>query len=304
MSKKELTFALVPGSISAFFLIVYYGTSFETTPFLFFIPWLFRRRKKPQRDDADDLKADDSIDDIFVLSSSAAAKLASKMERRINTHLILGVALGMLGVSVWLVVWVNSNSEEAFRSRVIERQEMVMQQLRDQARELNRAQDNSDRFPREAYPLRQQQSRLNDEVASLSEQLKLEQSLRPPTGTVIANHIMALLPRLTILIFIEILAGFFLRQYRIGVEDLKYFLELERKAKARRIAYSIFQESKDSDAVKKFANALLQEESASILRAGETTPTIAAMNAEDNPAIKALTIIGEQLTNITKLAKK
>jgi len=34
---KEMYLVIVPGSISAFFGIVYYGTSFEVTPFAFFI---------------------------------------------------------------------------------------------------------------------------------------------------------------------------------------------------------------------------------------------------------------------------
>ena len=46
-------------------------------------------------------------------------------------------------------------------------------------------------------------------------------------------------PRVTILIFIELLAEFFLRQYRIGVEDFKYFFEIEQRAAWKRISYSI-----------------------------------------------------------------
>ena len=42
----------------------------------------------------------------------------------------------------------------------------------------------------------------------------------------LTEFIETAIPRVTILIFIELLAGFFLRQYRIGVEDFKYFFEI------------------------------------------------------------------------------
>ena len=49
-------------------------------------------------------------------------------------------------------------------------------------------------------------------------------ALSKPMG--LTEFIETAIPRVTILIFIELLAGFFLRQYRIGVEDFKYFFEI------------------------------------------------------------------------------
>jgi len=299
---KEMYLVIVPGSISAFFGIVYYGTSFEVTPFAFFIPWLFRRRKKPLA--APDQPAPpDSVDAILGSSSSAAAKLAAKMESRINTHLILGVALGILGVSVWLLVWFNtSTSDESRRVYFMERQLMILQEMREQTKEIEARLHGYNRLdPSVLLNLESQIARSRELADQAERQINQDREQRETTGAAITNHLMALLPRLTILIFIEILAGFFLRQYRIGVEDLKYFLDLERKAKARRIAYTIFQELKDLDSTKGFARALLEEESLSVLRSGETTPTVAVMNNEQNPTIKALEVIGNQLTSLTKL---
>jgi len=38
---------------------------------------------------------------ILRASAHSATKLAAKMERRINTHLILGVFVGLVGLTVW-----------------------------------------------------------------------------------------------------------------------------------------------------------------------------------------------------------
>jgi hypothetical protein len=110
-------------------------------------------------------------------------------------------------------------------------------------------------------------------------------------------------PRITILFFIELLAGFFLRQYRIGVEDLKYFLELQRRADAKRIAYAIFDQMDDKESKRAFATALMQERSDTRLSSGETTTSIVAMEKEQNEILKAFTVAGDKLSEAAKLLK-
>jgi len=120
-----------------------------------------------------------------------------------------------------------------------------------------------------------------------------------------ATHLLAaIIPRITILLFIEILAGFFLRQYRIGVEDLKYFLELTRRADAKRIAYSILDRFSDKSAHVEFAKSLLQERSDTRLAVGETTTTLDAMVKEQNGIVSAATALAEHAEVLARLLKK
>jgi hypothetical protein len=118
------------------------------------------------------------------------------------------------------------------------------------------------------------------------------------------DRLWEFLPRVTILVFIELLAGFFLRQYRIGVEDFKYFLELRRRAEASQIAYTVFDLIQDDKLKLKFATGLLEEKSDSRLKKGETTTILEAMKSEENMTLKLINLLGEQLESVTKLLHK
>lgn len=264
-----LRLGLFAGVAVTFFAVVYYGTSFEVTPLQLLLPWVMKPKDNPYapqvtviesairrselstvQDPATEYELAEAaqpalvrsirpakyetVNSILQSSSVAAAKLADKMERRINTHLILGVLVGFAGLFVWyysffIVALPSAPNQEWW---------------------------------------------------------------------------VHLVPRITILLFIELLAGFFLRQYRIGVEDLKYFLELQRRANANRIAYSIFNTLDDRDAMGRFASALLEAKSDTTLQTGQTTTVLEAMKLEENIALKTLTILGEQLESLTKLVKK
>jgi hypothetical protein len=122
---------------------------------------------------------------------------------------------------------------------------------------------------------------------------------RPGTAkvmeTTLTGRALDVLPRITILFFIEVLAGFFLRQYRIGVEDLKYFLELWRRADAKRIAYTIFERVNDTQAKLDFAKQLLSERSDSRLSKDEMTTTLYAIEKERNEFINGIESLAKQL---------
>jgi hypothetical protein len=258
---------------TSFLLIVYYGTSFELTPFrlllaplrlLHLSPQLYarldvgsasievleKRSRKAELSGAQESSTADqigharysvfpiettreSVDEVLQSSAGSAAKLADKMERRINTHLILGVLVGLVGLLIWYYSFFIKG-------------------------------------------------------ASFDK-----------------THIWSeMVPRVSILLFIELLAGFFLQQYRIGVEDLKYFLELQRRATANRIAYAIFDKLNDNDAKRQFAKSLMETKSDTRLQTGETTTTLEAIKGSDNVVLKALGILGDQLESVTKLVAK
>jgi hypothetical protein len=123
-------------------------------------------------------------------------------------------------------------------------------------------------------------------------------------GSFTNQLLFGVLPRITILLFIELLAGFFLRQYRIGVEDLKYFLELRRRADAKRVAYAILERHGDQKAQLKFAEQLIGERSDTRLLAGETTTTLDAISKEQNEVSKGIGMFADKLVDILKVIKK
>jgi hypothetical protein len=102
-----------------------------------------------------------------------------------------------------------------------------------------------------------------------------------------------LLPRITILVFIELLAGFFLRQYRIGIEDFKYFFDIEQRARWKCVAYSIARKSQDKNLLKQVTLALSDNLASPALKKGETTSALEAMKTESNPALEALKLVAE-----------
>lgn len=114
-------------------------------------------------------------------------------------------------------------------------------------------------------------------------------ALSKPMG--LTEFVETAIPRITILIFIELLAGFFLRQYRIGVEDFKYFFEIEQRADWKRISYSILLANKDA-AIGTFATCLANEALAMKLQAGESTSTLEALKAEGNTTFEAMKLGG------------
>ena len=258
---------------SILLLIIYYGTSYEVTPFRLFLPFLskFYSSRLITRSTSDESATstpvdveenldseklldkiadtevegsatpgeagEETVSRILRTSARSAAKLAAKMERRINTHLILGVLVGGAGLAVW---WVSFYYGGAATEK------------------------SSD----------------------------------------LTHYLMGTIPRITILLFIELLAGFFLRQYRIGVEDLKYFLELRRRADAKRIAYAVFERLNDRDAKLAFAKAIMEEKSDTRLASGETTTTLYAMEKEENEIVKGLGVVGDKLEAVAKAFKK
>jgi hypothetical protein len=94
-----------------------------------------------------------------------------------------------------------------------------------------------------------------------------------------------------------------LRQYRIGVEDLKYFLELRRRADAKRIAYAIYALVDENQAKIDFANAIMKEQSDTRLASGESTTSLKAMEEEKNEMMQAFTTLADKFENVAKAFK-
>jgi hypothetical protein len=228
-----------------FLTIAFYGTSFEVTPFSFFVRMFQPTRlievpaKSASVSEARSANIDVRSHEVTpeaVLADSVAdaAMIARRMERRINTHLILGLFIGLVGLGVWFFSF----------------------------------------------------------------------SLETGGPISTADLVREMTPRLTILLFIELLAGFFLRQYRVGVEDFKYFLEVQRRLAARHIAYLLIRGTDDKELAKSFLTAILSQQSDIRLGPNETSTVIEAMKNEQNIALSALGTIKDQIEAIGKALKK
>jgi hypothetical protein len=260
-----------------FFALVFYGTTFEVTPLRIvtavFQPFvrLYLRRSvsktlrtetirpdkelieslneedaRPQEKEReiaepkniqldDDSEAEEVVtsDDLFEEMGSRASFLANRMEKRTNTYMILGVAMGFLGMFFWF--W-------TFNS-----------------------------------------------------------ALSKPMSFV--EFIETAIPRVTILLFIELLAGFFLRQYRIGVEDFKYFFEIEQKANWKRISYTILSRAKNEPGLLNLASVLCNDSGPTKLAAGESTPALETLKAEGNVALEAMKLMSSTIQEVAKSVK-
>lgn len=91
-----------------------------------------------------------------------------------------------------------------------------------------------------------------------------------------------LLPRLLMLVFIQVLAGFFLRQYRSSVEEFRYYEQVLRHREAQYLSYALRKQLDDKKALLKFADDLLQHREFGRLGRGETTSAIEVQRSELN----------------------
>jgi transcriptional antiterminator Rof (Rho-off) len=106
-----------------------------------------------------------------------------------------------------------------------------------------------------------------------------------------------LTPRLLMLVFIQLLAGFFLRQYRVSMEDLRYFEAVLRGREAQFVSYCILSGSA-GDKLAEFAASLAESKDREFLRLqqGETTVVLETQKIEANE----FKTLAEKLFDFTK----
>lgn len=111
---------------------------------------------------------------------------------------------------------------------------------------------------------------------------------------------LQLLPRLLMLIFIQVLAGFFLRQYRTSMEDFRYYESVLRYREAQYLSYTLRKRMNDERALAKFADELLKEQKIGLLARGQTTTVIETQRAEQNE----FTTLYEKLAGLINRAQR
>ena len=91
-----------------------------------------------------------------------------------------------------------------------------------------------------------------------------------------------LFPRLLMLIFIQVLAGFFLRQYRTSMEDFRYFEAILRQREAQFISFILRKHTGDTKSLVAFAKEIMEDRPTGLLGRGQTTATLEAQRLANN----------------------
>lgn len=118
-------------------------------------------------------------------------------------------------------------------------------------------------------------------------------------GVILADNFAYRLPRMTILIFIEVLAGFFLKQYRTALEDFRYYETIARRRESIIAALLLHEEFGNDDDVRELSKELIKVPGITVLKQGETTPALESAKLAENEFITLIS----QLTKLVKEAK-
>jgi hypothetical protein len=91
-----------------------------------------------------------------------------------------------------------------------------------------------------------------------------------------------LLPRLLMLVFIQVLAGFFLRQYRSSMEDFRYYEAVLRHREAQYLSYLLRKNAANKNAMLNFSDLILKTTELGVLHKGQSTSSLEAHRLEKN----------------------
>jgi hypothetical protein len=295
---RLVTVAITDLTLFLFFSTVYYGTANEVTPFKLALAifWPFTRIFKKR------LSIGYSrIDDIDSAISPASADSNNRdtesidQEEEEKDHVPLRQSEGAGGIPVETTDGFTSNDADVVSVLAVDRSDDLFREVSERA----------------SYFANRMEKRTNTYMivgvgmgflGMFFWFWSFRTVLALPT-TLVGFAEMAI-PRVTILVFIELLAGFFLRQYRIGVEDFKYFFEIEQRAAWKRISYSILSNQKGSKGLQAFATSLAIDFSITKLKSGESTPTLEALKAEGNMALDAMKVVSNAVQEVAKSAKQ
>ncbi|MFQ2290590.1 hypothetical protein ACK323_03615 [Aeromonas enteropelogenes] len=96
----------------------------------------------------------------------------------------------------------------------------------------------------------------------------------------IKNLILPLVPRVMLVIFIEVFAYFFLRLYKNGLSEIKYFQNELTNVESKMVALELAHLSKNSEAISRVIASLVETERNFILQRGETTVELEKAKSE------------------------
>ena len=91
------------------------------------------------------------------------------------------------------------------------------------------------------------------------------------TGNILTDYILYYIPRLSVVLFIEVFSYFFLRLYRANLNDMKYFQNELTNIESKLTALNIAVHCDDNALKTKVVESLLATERNFVLKKGETT---------------------------------
>ncbi|NQX97874.1 MAG: hypothetical protein HRT73_08355 [Flavobacteriales bacterium] len=125
-------------------------------------------------------------------------------------------------------------------------------------------------------------------------------SIREVTDIGTSYFIMSILRPVCMLIFIESIAWFLLRQYRNSMEDYKYLYRIHLKRKNYQICYYLLSEENNNIDANMIVQTLLNEDISGKLLSGETTESLETkkIKEENNTVSKMSSFIKDSNKNL------
>lgn len=116
----------------------------------------------------------------------------------------------------------------------------------------------------------------------------------------IPDILLSTLPRFALVIFIEVLSYFFLRLYKLGLDEIKYFQNELTNIESKLVAIEVAYITKNKKAIKDSLKVLARTERNCILKKGETTVELEHAKSQSQNVQSILKSIPELFKNIKK----
>lgn len=135
-------------------------------------------------------------------------------------------------------------------------------------------------------------------------------SLIPETGSagmswsVLGFSLLKIAPRVAVLIFIELTAGFFLKQYSAAMIEYHEYERRERQRETETLSFLIRAQGGGKEDLDEFAKTIMFHPDDVKLHAGETTTHLAAQEKTPNEMLEIMKKAHESLVDLTEAATK
>jgi hypothetical protein len=100
------------------------------------------------------------------------------------------------------------------------------------------------------------------------------------TFTTIEQFLIHFLPRLSLVVFIQIFAYFFLRLYKSTLEEIRYYQNEVTNVQHKKVSFIAIYQSKSADSLIKVVERLVETERNNVLKKGESTVDLAHAKAD------------------------
>ena len=123
------------------------------------------------------------------------------------------------------------------------------------------------------------------------------------TGNILTDYILYYIPRLSVVLFIEVFSYFFLRLYRANLNDMKYFQNELTNIESKLTALNIAVHGDDNALKAKVVESLLATERNFVLKKGETTIDLEVSKMEAQKSAEATRILQAALKETRTLLR-